>query len=152
MKRTKVMNATRLDGSVSAPNPVRFSGKGFVAHFGSSLLSFGKNSLVTPISTLYASPENSSSDLFCAFHPKRVTVPSLPFVFTDPLMPRRRFRPVGSDARLFLIVASVMLSINPRQNSGVGMRKIMLRVSEKSGCLILQPSGLSERPTIVKML
>src|SRR6266699_7145545 len=30
-----------------------------------------------PISTLYASPENKSSDLFCAFQPKRATVPSL---------------------------------------------------------------------------
>ena len=86
-----------------------------------------------PISTLYASPVNRSSDLFCAFHPKRVTVPSLPAVFTCPVMPRSRFNPAGSEARLFLMVASVMLSIKPPPNTGVGMRKIMLPVSEKSG-------------------
>ena len=28
-----------------------------------------------------------SSDLFCAFHPKRVTVPSLPLVLSTPAMP-----------------------------------------------------------------
>ena len=37
-----------------------------------------KSSLLTPISTLYASPAKISSDLFCAFHPKRLMVPSLP--------------------------------------------------------------------------
>ena len=41
-----------------------------------------------PISTLYASPENTISDLFCAFQPKRVIVPSLPVRFGRPEMPR----------------------------------------------------------------
>jgi hypothetical protein len=36
----------------------------------------GKRSLLTPISTLYASPENINKDLFCAFQPNRVIVPS----------------------------------------------------------------------------
>src|SRR5258705_13678536 len=46
--------------------------------------SVGKAPLVMPISTLYASPEKISSDLFCAFQPKRPVVPSLPFLFGWP--------------------------------------------------------------------
>src|SRR5205085_9280383 len=42
------------------------------------------SSLVMPISTLYASPENNSTDLFCAFQPKRAIVPSLPLLFGSP--------------------------------------------------------------------
>src|SRR3954447_26685634 len=41
----------------------------------------GKASFVTPCSTLYASPEKISRDLFCAFQPKRVMVPALPSRF-----------------------------------------------------------------------
>src|SRR6266436_4087447 len=37
---------------------------------GVSSRSWGKSSFVIPISTLYASPVNTSRDLFCAFHPK----------------------------------------------------------------------------------
>src|SRR5262252_1548097 len=55
-------------------------------HAGSSLRSVGKMSLLIPISTLYASAEKSSSDLFCAFQPKRAIVPSLPFLFVVPEM------------------------------------------------------------------
>src|SRR3989442_3283089 len=102
--------------------------------------------------TLYASPAKRSRDLFCAFHPKRVTVPSLPVVFTWPVMPSARLSPAGSAARLLLIAVSVMLSINPRPNTGVGMRNLMLLASEKSGWEILQPGGLSDRPTTVKIL
>src|SRR6476620_7578904 len=40
--------------------------------------SLPKPSLVTPCSTLYASIPKISSDLFCAFQPKRVIVPSFP--------------------------------------------------------------------------
>src|SRR5712664_1959511 len=40
---------------------------------------------VTPISTLYASLANRRRDLFCAFHPKRVMVPSFALRFTFPL-------------------------------------------------------------------
>lgn len=49
------------------------------------------------------------------------------------------------------MVVSVMLSIKPAPNTGVGMRKIILAVSEKFGWLIAQPAGASERPVIVNM-
>src|SRR5437870_12824124 len=39
-----------------------------------------------PISTLYASPENSSSVWFCAFHPNLAIVPSLPLLFICPVI------------------------------------------------------------------
>src|ERR1700746_1039229 len=54
---------------------------------GTALRSFGNSSFATPISTLYASPEKMSSDLFCAFQPKRVMVPSLPLVLKEPAIP-----------------------------------------------------------------
>ena len=91
------------------------------------------------------------SDLFCAFQPKRVTVPSLPFLFTCPVMPNKAFNPVGSELRLRLMTVSVMLSIKPAPKTGVGMRKIILDVLEKLGWLIAHPVGLSGRPVIVKM-
>lgn len=47
----------------------------------------GKRSLLTPISTLYASPENINKDLFCAFQPNRVIVPSLPLRLGNPEIP-----------------------------------------------------------------
>jgi len=64
-----------------APAPSRF-----VTSFGivtsgqdaASSRSVWKSSLVMPCSTLYASPAKRSSDLFCAFQPKRAMVPSLP--------------------------------------------------------------------------
>src|SRR6185295_15575442 len=43
-----------------------------------------KFSFETPCSTLYASPAKIISDLFCAFHPNFVTVPSLPEVLSRP--------------------------------------------------------------------
>src|SRR5256885_836693 len=52
---------------------------------GVSSRSCGNSWFVTPISTLYASAENRSRDLFCAFHPKRVIVPSLPLRLALPL-------------------------------------------------------------------
>ena len=55
---------------------------------GVSSRAVGKTSLVTPISTLYASPAKIVRDLFCAFQPKRVMVPSLPLRFGMPLIPR----------------------------------------------------------------
>src|SRR5947199_64275 len=60
--------------------------------FAVSSRSVWNSSLLIPISTLYASPENIRSDLFCAFHPKRAIVPSLPFLFVCPLTVRRRPR------------------------------------------------------------
>ena len=62
------------------------------------------------------------NDLFCAFHPKRVTVPSFPLVLTWPLIRSARFMPVGSAARLFRIVESVMLSIKRRSNPLIELR------------------------------
>src|SRR5512142_886164 len=52
-----------------------------------SCRSFGKLTLETPCSTLYASPAKISSDLFCAFQPKRLVVPSPVARFRIPLMP-----------------------------------------------------------------
>ena len=52
------------------------------------VLSFWKSSLVTPISTLAASPAKSSNDLFCAFQPKRLMVWSFPLRLNLPLMPK----------------------------------------------------------------
>ena len=45
---------------------------------GVSSRSVWNKSFVTPTSTLYASPANSRSDLFWAFHPNRAIVPSFP--------------------------------------------------------------------------
>ncbi len=56
-------------------------------HAASSSRSDWKSSLEMPISTLYASPEKISSDLFCAFQPKRAIVPSLPLRLTVVLLP-----------------------------------------------------------------
>src|ERR1041385_6495346 len=55
------------------------------------VLSLVKSSLVMPISTLEASPENISMDLFCAFQPNLVMVPSLPLVLKRPLIPAAVF-------------------------------------------------------------
>src|SRR5690349_7661063 len=102
----------------------------------SSLRSVGKSSLDTPISTLYASPEKSSSDLFCAFQPKRATVPSLPLLLVWPEMVRpetekfaRPRVPSGCLAPAFAwalarMVASGIASMRPAPNTGVGTRKI----------------------------
>src|SRR5262245_12653333 len=94
-----------------------------------------------PISTLYASPEKISSDLFCAFQPNRVTVPSLPLVLSRPEMPSW-FLAVEFDATLAAIVESLIASIIPAPNTGVGMRKMMFLAAtcaSKSSCLMLQP-------------
>ncbi len=68
--------------------------------FGVSSRSCGKSSLVIPISTLYASPENSRSDLFWAFQPNRAMVPSLPFLFVAPVTRIRCGRPKMPSADL----------------------------------------------------
>src|SRR5437899_9717515 len=46
------------------------------------------SSLVMPISTLYASPENSNRDWFWAFQPNLAIVPSLPLLFVLPVIAR----------------------------------------------------------------
>src|ERR1700722_1098827 len=61
------------------------SGVGLKRQPGVSSRSCGKSWFEIPISTLYASPANMSKDLFCAFHPKRVMVPSFALRFTFPL-------------------------------------------------------------------
>jgi hypothetical protein len=53
-------------------------------HAGFSSRSVWKMSFVMPISTLYASPENSSPDLFWAFQPNLAMVPSLPLLLVWP--------------------------------------------------------------------
>ena len=60
----KAVNATRSEGLFPVSNPVRSSARPLVAHCASSSRSLGKPSLVTPISTLYASAEKIMSDLF----------------------------------------------------------------------------------------
>ena len=54
---------------------------------GVSSRSWGKSWFEIPISTLYASPANMIRDLFCAFHPKRVIVPSFALAFALPGRP-----------------------------------------------------------------
>ena len=81
--------------------------------------SIGNPSLVMPISTLYASAEKINSDGFCAFQPNRAMRPSLPFRLGRPLMPRLLLAE-EFEARLAVIAPSVMLSINPAPNTGVG--------------------------------
>src|SRR2546429_7246555 len=90
------MRMNSVNRSVSLAVPVGetavisdvFSGRGLKRHPGVSDRSWGKSSFVTPISTLYASPEKTRRDLFCAFQPKRVMVPSLPLRFSRPEIPR----------------------------------------------------------------
>ena len=80
-----------------------------------------------PISTLYASPENTSNDGFCAFQPNRLMRPSFPFRLGRPLMPRLVL--VNElELKLARIAWSVMLSMSPAPKSGVGIRKMMLRL------------------------
>ena len=56
-----------------------------------------------PISTLYASPEKIWSDLFWAFQPNRVIVPSFPFRFGRPKIPNNSF----VDALVFMLLMMV---------------------------------------------
>ena len=128
----------RKASGVVASKLVRSSGSGLKTHPCVSSRSWGNSSFVTPCSTLYASPENIMRDLFWAFHPNRVIVPSFPLRFSRPLIPNNFFR-----ARLEFLFSSMTLSgifsISPAPNTGVGMRNIRLlrRASaRKSGCAI----------------
>src|SRR5580700_7261387 len=129
---------------------VESSGDPLNTHPVTALRSLGKFSFDTPCSTLYASPTKISSDLFCAFQPNRVMVPSLPLVLkTPPIFNDARADCVA--ARLACKLASGVASTRPRPNSGVGVRKITLLLESalaKSGCASVQP-GASERPVIV---
>src|ERR1700722_11325881 len=63
-----VPNGRRVFGSRST---VESSGVALKTQPGTAERSFGNISFETPCSTLYASPANTSSDLFCAFQPNR---------------------------------------------------------------------------------
>src|ERR1700676_1728310 len=143
------------------------SGVALKIQSGVSSRSCGKSWFVTPISTLYASLANRRSDLFCAFHPKRVMVPSFALRFTFPL--RCAFAcpeiPIAdfSDAlecMLARMAESGIASMSPAPNTGVGIRKMMfgfppwpvsgIPAGRKSNWAMLQP-GASVRPVITKM-
>src|SRR5580704_1602831 len=88
------------------------------------------------------------SDLFCAFQPKRLIVPSLPLWLKVPATPKLLLRLV---AWFFSRVDSSRFSINPAPKVGVGMRKIMsfaCSAALKLGCCRLQLPA-SERPETV---
>src|ERR1700681_2122444 len=88
------------------------------------------------------------SDLFCAFQPKRLIVPSLPLWLKVPEIPTLLLRFLVS---LFNRVESSRFSIIPAPKVGVGMRKMMLladRAALKLGCGRLQAPA-SERPETV---
>src|SRR5580765_6040570 len=125
----------------------QFAGRPVVVSSPGSGRSCVNASLLTPCSTLYASPAKITSDLFCAFQPKRLIVPSLPLWLKVPLVPNVP----AFAAALFSKVESSMFSINPRPKVGVGMRKITLPVATawaKLGCVILQAPA-STRPVMV---
>src|SRR6478609_12204438 len=115
------------------------------------VLSLVKSSLVMPISTLEASPENISIDLFCAFQPNLVMVPSLPLVLKRPVIPAALLTLLRA-ARLFFRMVSDAFSTKPSPKVGMGMRKMMLPFWSwvaKSGCFRAQPAGASVRPVMV---
>src|SRR5579863_2990953 len=89
------------------------------------------------------------SDLFCAFQPKRLIVPSLPLWLKEPEMPRRLLLLF---AWLIKRVESSRFSIIPAPKTGVGMRKMMsfaFPAALKLGCGRVQLPA-SERPLTVK--
>src|ERR1022692_65517 len=69
-------------GNISVRIPgvklVTVSGTGLKTQPGVWSISLGKVSLVTPISTLYWFADISSVERTCAFHPKRMILPSFP--------------------------------------------------------------------------
>src|SRR5579859_1987895 len=89
------------------------------------------------------------SDLFCAFQPKRLMVPSLPLWLKSPAIPKLLLRLAF---RLASRVESSRFSSSPVPNSGVGMRKVRLlaaAAAAKLGCCRLQPVPPSGRPLTV---
>src|SRR5580704_4492623 len=88
------------------------------------------------------------SDLFCAFQPKRLIVPSLPLWLNVPETPKLLLRFL---AWLVKRVESSKFSINPAPKVGVGILKMMLLYCPavlKLGCGKLQ-LPVSERPVTV---
>src|SRR5580658_1878261 len=127
-------------GSVSS------SGRSLPVQSSPGMRSVLKSSLVTPSSTLAASPAKRSRDLFCAFQPNLVTVWSLGLVFRWPVTPTPAS---ASAARLAASSASGVFSMYPTPKSGVGIRRITLLAlicAVKFGCVRVQPEGASVRP------
>src|SRR6516165_7413762 len=165
--RIKFANASMSERTAVLGVAVKFSVSSGVAlnrQLGVSSRSCGNSWLVTPISTLYASDAKIRRDLFCAFHPKRVIVPSFALRLALPLKcafgrPEMRNSVLRDDSAYMLarIAESGRASISPLPNTGVGMRKIMFRfpprpvtglpAGKKSGCAMLQPTA-SLRPVM----
>src|SRR6516225_12171394 len=168
MKLAKASMSERtavLEGGVEAGVKLSVSsGVALKIQPGVSSRSWGKSWFVTPISTLYASAANLRRDLFCAFQPKRVIVPSFALRFALPLrcalawpeMPN----PAFADVLAFMfarIAESGIASMSPAPKTGVGMRKMMLGFppwpvsalpgGKKSGWEMLQPAA-SLRPVM----
>ena len=101
------------------------SGSGLVAHPVPGTFSILKSSLVIPNSTFAASPAKSSSDLFWAFHPNFVTVPSLPLRLRTPSGTAVAALAAGR-CRFANRSASATFSTRPNPKVGVGIRKIAL--------------------------
>src|SRR5258708_8119388 len=129
---------------------VESSGVGLTAQFATER-SLGKTSLLTPCSTLYASPAKMIRDLFCAFQPNRVMVPSFPVVLKRPPMPRL-LRWLAVLFRLLIKALSDTFSIRPKPKTGVGMRKrtlLFVNCWAKLVCARVHVDGASMRPAIV---
>src|SRR5271163_2005410 len=144
-----------VDGEVVVKLSVS-SGVALKRQPGVSSRSCGKSWFEIPISTLYASPANMRRDLFWAFHPKRVMVPSFALGFTFPLrcafawpeIPSDDFM-VASDPIFARMTESGIASMSPAPKRGVGIRKMMFRfppwpvmgfpAGRKSGWAMLQP-------------
>ena len=62
--------------------------------------------------------------MFCAFHPNREMVPSLPLRFARPEIPNCAFE-LLFELRLASIEPSEIISTRPAPNTGVGIRKTM---------------------------
>ena len=86
------------------------------------------------------------SDLFWAFQPKRVIVPSLPLRLTRPLMPRLLLV-VEFELRLFrmVVVRDLLHQPGAEDRRGNPERRCCCCGSElsKSSCLMLQPASLT---------
>ena len=137
-------------GRVLALKLVWSSGTGFKTQPGVSSSSFGKSSLVTPISTLNCSNAMISADRSCAFQPSRAMLPSSA-ILGWPEMPRTCF----FDRLAFMLARmseSRSNSTRPTPKVGVGWRKERLpwaAAVTKSGCAIPQLPA-SVRPVITK--
>jgi len=81
-------------------------------------ISFGLLSFETPCSMRYASPEKISRDLFCAFHPKRAMVWSLPLRLNSPSIPSCARRVAVSAVRAKRVVGRVLHEADAEERRG----------------------------------